>query len=249
MADAFEANMQKFLTELVATLPQEVTIAQDIDVNALQQGLSRSLQDSFDQRYQAAEQEIRKRAEDMVKEAAAKATEIAKSQETKQLELKKLVGELRGQQDQQGNLIQEIERVVGRKSEELSHSHDQIRVEIEQMRGSIEQISQQTNELYGQIQQKLMKADIQSDLVPTGDDRVKLAVFNRKIYCLENCVLRFFPSEGNHCDSGVLEPVVLGGQASEVTAALPAELMPNVTYNVAICRSDRVISNYVQFIT
>lgn len=247
--DAFETTMQQFLNELVATLPQEVTIAQEIDVNALQQGLSKSLQDSFDQQYQAAEQEIRKRVEDMANEAAAKATEIGKSQEAKQLELKKLLNELKGQQDQQGNLIQEIEKVVGRKSEELSHSHDQIRAEIEQMKAAVEQISQQTNELYGQMQQKQMKADIQSDIETIGDDQVKLTVFNRKIYCLENCVLRFFFSADSHCDSAELVPAVLGGQTGVVTTALPTELVPNVTYSVAICRSGKIISNYVQFAT
>jgi hypothetical protein len=248
MADGFEGKMQKFLNDLLATLPQEVTIAQEIDVNGLQQGLAKSIQDSFDQRYQGAEQEIKKRVEDMGREAEAKAREIGKSQEAKQQELKKLLEEVKGQQDEQGNLIQQIEKAVGRKSEELANSHNHIREEIEQMRRTIAQILQQTNELNGQIQQKQMKAVIQGDIDTEGNGRVKLTVLNLKAYCLENCILRFYAGNEAYCDSGVMEPAVLGGQVSEVTAMLPAELQPNITYQVAIFRGDKAISNYVQFL-
>lgn len=247
MADQLDQNSQLFLDSLISSLPTNITIAESIDIQTLQTTLEKNLRDSFEKLYQPIEKEIQGKVENVRKETEKKVGEMQKSQEAQQSELNMLLGQMKEKQEQQGQLVTEIETIVVAKTTEMANSHAQFRTEIDQMRGKVTELSQQTQELYAKIQAKQLKVEIQSNIVCTGE-RVKFSVFNTKLYCFEECVLRFQCDYGVF-DSGVVD-VMQGRRKSDVTALLPENLPGNTVFAVAIYdRDGKMISNVVEFQT
>lgn len=247
MADRLEGSMQRFLDNQLSTVPRELTVAQVLDLPALQQSLQQTLQESFEQQYRPVDAKIKQEIEEMGKTAERKVAEIRGVQQGKLRELEELKGKMRESQQNQDQFVGEIERIVGEKGLGITLSHNQAREEIRQMHEKIAECSQIARQLFSDIERKKIKAEIRGEIDVGGGDQVTFEVNNRKIYCLEDCVLRFLGPDGNPYFSGVIEPVVPGYQKATVTAQLPADLAPNNTYQVAIWKNEAVISNFVSF--
>jgi hypothetical protein len=248
MADRLEGSMQRFLDNQLNTVPRELTVAQVLDLPALQQSLQQTLQESFEQQYLPVDAKIKREIEEMGKTAERKVVEIRALQEGKLRELDELKGKMRESQQNQDQFVGEIERIVGEKGFGIAQSHNQAREEIRQMHEKIAECSQIARNLFSEIERKQFKAEIRGEIEVGGGDQVTFNVNNRKIYCLEDCVLRFLGPDGNPYYSGVIEPVVPGYQQANVSAQLPADLAPNNIYQVAIWKNETVISRSVPFL-
>lgn len=247
MEDRLEGNMKRFLDTQLSTIPSELTIAQVLDLPALQQTLQQTLQDSFEQQYRPLEGKIKREIEEMGKTAERKVGEIGTLLEGKRTELEGLKGKMRESQQSQTQFIGEIERIVCEKGNQMAQSYNQAREEISQMHDQVLKMDQDARNLYFEIEKRKMKAEIQGEIDTEGGDKVTFVLNNRKMYSLEGCLLQFSGSDGNTLYSGTIEPAVPGYQTAKVLAQLPDNFTPNIEYSVAVWRNNTVISNSVPF--
>ena len=248
MADRLEGSMQRFLDDQLYTIPRELTVVQVLDLPSLQQNLQQILQDSFDQQYRPLEAKIKRDIEEMGKNVERKEAEIRTLVEGKQRELEGLKGEMMGNMQKQTQFVGEIERIAGEIGSGITQSYHQARDEIWQMHEKVMECDQMARNLFSEIEKKQMKADIVGDIEVEGGDKVTFELNNRKMYCLEGCVLRFLSPDDTLYFSGLIEPVVPGYQKAKVFAQIPDNFVPDISYQVAVWRNDAVISKSVQFV-